>query len=115
MLFIYYSRCSTCQKAKKFIDNKNISYVERDIIKENPSKEELSRWIKKSGYELKKFFNSSGLKYRELNLKERLKFMNDDEKIDLLASDGMLVKRPLFISEDRILIGFKEEEWKGLE
>lgn len=114
MLFIEYPKCSTCKKAKKFLDNKKIKYDERNIKDENPTEEELSKWIKKYNIEVKKLFNTSGMKYRELNLKEKLPNMTDEEKIKLLATDGMLVKRPLLINEDNIVIGFKEKEYVGI-
>ena len=111
-LFIEYPKCSTCQKAKKWLDENNIEYIDRNIITETPSIEELKEWIKRSGIDVKKFFNTSGIKYRELNIKEKIKEMSEDEIYKLLASDGMLIKRPLIISNDKILIGFKEQEWK---
>lgn len=111
MLFIYYPKCSTCQKAKKWLDSKNIKYEERDIKIENPTYDELKKWYKESGLPLKKFFNTSGMLYKEMNLKNKLENMSEDEQIKLLSTDGMLVKRPLIISEDFILIGFKEKEW----
>ena len=111
MLFIYYPKCSTCQKAKKWLDAQEISYTERHIVEENPTYEELKKWQARSGLPIKKFFNTSGMKYRELGLKDRLPQMTDEEKIELLATDGMLVKRPLLIDGDRILTGFKEAEW----
>jgi len=112
MLILHYPKCSTCKKAIKFLQDNNQKFEERDIVKENPNEEELKKWIEKSQKDIKKFFNTSGMKYRELNLKEKLKNMSDDEKIKILASDGMLVKRPLLITKDKILIGFKEDEWK---
>ncbi len=114
-LFIEYPKCSTCQKAKKWLDKHNIDYIDRNIITETPSKEELKEWINKSGMEAKKFFNTSGIKYRELNIKEKIKDMSDDEIYELLATDGMLIKRPLFISDKKILKGFKEKEWEELK
>lgn len=111
-LFLWYPKCSTCKKAKKWLDENNIKYKERHIVEQNPSKEELFKWVKQSGYEIKKFFNTSGMKYKELNLKEKLINMTDEEKIELLSTDGMLVKRPLLITDKYILIGFKEKEWK---
>lgn len=114
-LFIEYPKCSTCQKAKKWLDKHNIDYIDRNIITETPSKEELKEWINKSGMEAKKFFNTSGIKYRELNIKEKIKDMSDDEIYELLATDGMLIKRPLFISYKKILKGFKEKEWEELK
>ena len=113
-LFIEYPKCSTCKKAKKFLDDNNIKYIDRHILEETPNVEELSKWIKRSNLEINRFFNTSGMKYRELNLKEKLKTMSDEEKIKLLASDGMLIKRPLLITDREIYIGFKEEIWKNL-
>ena len=110
-IFIEYPKCSTCKKAEKWLKENKIEYEKRNIVEETPTKKELKNWIKQSGKEIKKFFNTSGLKYKELNLKEKLVNMEDEEKIDLLSSDGMLVKRPLFITDKEILIGFKEQEW----
>lgn len=114
MIILYYPKCSTCKKALKYLKDNNINYIERDIVKENPNKEELNKWIKQSNKDIKKFFNTSGIKYREMNLKEKLKEMTDEEKINILSKDGMLVKRPLLITDDKILIGFKESEWKEI-
>lgn len=111
MLFIEYPKCSTCKKARKHLEELGVSFEDRHIVEENPTKEELTEWIAVSGYPVKKFFNTSGMKYRELGLKDRLPQMTDEEKIELLATDGMLVKRPLLIDGDRILVGFKEAEW----
>ena len=111
-LFIEYPKCSTCQKAKKWLEANKIVFEDRHIVVNNPTKEELQKWIKESGKEIKKWFNTSGLKYKELNLKERVQNMTEAEKIEVLASDGMLVKRPILVSDKGILIGFKEEEWK---
>lgn len=113
-IFIEYPKCSTCKKAKKWLEENNIEFVDRNIVIETPTIEELSKWIEKSGQEIKKWFNTCGLKYKELNLKEKLADMNDKEKIELLASDGMLIKRPVLISDKGIFIGFKEEMWKVL-
>lgn len=113
-IFIEYPKCSTCQKAKKWLQTNNIEFISRNIIESTPTIEELSNWIKISNQEIKKWFNTSGLKYKELNLKEKLLTMSDKEKIELLSSDGMLIKRPLLISNKGILIGFKEEIWKKL-
>ena len=110
-LFIHYPKCSTCQKAKKWLQENKISFIERDIVKKNTKKEELEKWISESKIDIKKFFNTSGLKYKELNLKEKLPNMTEEEKIELLATDGMLVKRPIFITNKVILIGFKESKW----
>ena len=111
-LFLEYPKCSTCQKAKKWLEQNCIDYIDRNIVEMNPTKEELKKWIKLSGVEIKKFFNTSGLKYKELNLKEKLPKISDEEKIDILASNGMLVKRPLLINKNKVLIGFKEKEWE---
>lgn len=112
MLFIEYPKCSTCKKAKKWLDENQLVYTDRHIKEQNPTKEELRVWHKQSGLDLKKFFNTSGLLYKEMNLKEKLPTMTEEEKYELLAFDGMLVKRPLVITEDVVLIGFKEVEWK---
>lgn len=112
VLFLEYPKCSTCQKAKKWLQEHKIDFEDRHIVEKNPNEEELKKWIAKSGYEIKKFFNTSGLKYKELNLKEKLINMSDEEKIKLLATDGMLVKRPLVIMEKKVLVGFKEKEWE---
>lgn len=114
-LFIEYPKCSTCQKAKKWLDENNIEYVDRNIVTETPTKDELKKWIPKSGLDVIKFFNTSGMKYRELNIKEKIKDMSEDEIYELLASDGMLIKRPLFISDTLILKGFKEKEWEQIK
>ena len=114
VLFIEYPKCSTCQKAKKWLEQNNIEFDDRHIVENNPTKDELRKWIKQSGYDIKRFFNTSGMKYKELNLKEKLPNMTDEEKIDILSTDGMLVKRPLIITEDLILVGFREKEWVSL-
>ena len=113
-IFIEYPKCSTCKKAKKWLEENNIEYLDRNIVEETPTMQELTKWIKNSNEDIKKWFNTSGLKYKELKLKEKLLFMSDKEKIKLLASDGMLIKRPLLISDKGIFIGFKEENWKRL-
>lgn len=110
-LFIGYPKCSTCKNAEKWLQSNNIEYEKRNIKEEIPSEKELKKWINMSKKEIKSFFNTSGLKYKELNLKEKLLNMSDKEKIELLASDGMLIKRPIFITKDTILLGFKEKEW----
>lgn len=112
ILFLEYPKCSTCQKAKKWLDEHNISYTDRHIKEQNPSAEELKTWHEQSGYELKKFFNTSGLIYKELGLKDKLPTMSIDEQYTLLATDGMLVKRPLIITGNAVLTGFKETEWE---
>lgn len=111
-LFIEYPKCSTCQKAKKWLETHQIPFQDRHIIEETPSEAELTKWIQQSGVELKRFFNTSGLKYKELNLKEKLPTMSEKEQIKLLTSDGMLIKRPLLITTNHILIGFRESEWE---
>ena len=114
MLFIQYPKCSTCQKAKKWLDAHNISYTDRHIAEDNPSFDELKDWYGKSALPLKKFFNTSGLLYKELQLKDKLPAMSEEEQFRLLASDGMLVKRPLLVTEKTVLVGFKEKEWERL-
>lgn len=111
MLFIEYPKCSTCKKAKKWLDDHSIEYTDRNIVEDNPSYEELKEWYLRSGLPLKKFFNTSGMLYKEMNLKEKLPAMSEEEQLKLLASNGMLVKRPLLVTEDIIRTGFKEAEW----
>lgn len=112
MIFICYPKCTTCMKAKKWLDDHHIDYTERHIKEENPSAAELKTWHRQSGLPLKKFFNTSGLLYKSLQLKDKLPSMTDNEMYAVLASDGMLVKRPLMIAQDKILVGFKEKEWE---
>ncbi|MBE6488527.1 MAG: arsenate reductase family protein [Methanosphaera stadtmanae] len=112
MLFIEYPRCSTCRKAKKWLDEHEIEYEDRDIVKDNPQKDELKEWYEKSDLTLKRFFNTSGKVYRELKLKDKLPDMTEDEQLELLATDGMLVKRPIIVSDNYITTGFKEKEWE---
>lgn len=112
MTFICYPKCTTCHKALSWLESTGISFEIRDIKENNPSYKELKAWYKSSGLDIKKFFNTSGLKYKELSLKDKLPGMTDDEKLRLLASDGMLVKRPILIADDTVLIGFRENEWK---
>lgn len=111
MLFIEYPPCSTCKKAKKWLEEKGVDFQTRHIVEENPTVEELTEWIGRSGLPLKRFFNTSGMKYKELHLKEKLPAMTEEEQIALLATDGMLVKRPLLVSGEFVLPGFKEKEW----
>ncbi|MBQ4578249.1 MAG: arsenate reductase family protein [Clostridia bacterium] len=113
MLFLCYPKCSTCQKAKAFLDAAGVSYDLRDIKTENPTEEELRKWHALSGLPLKKFFNTSGLQYRALELTKKLPAMTEDEQFALLATDGMLVKRPLLIGEDFVLVGFKQADWEA--
>lgn len=111
-LFIEYPKCSTCQKAKRWLDENKIDYTERHIVEKCPSYEELEQWIKKSGYPIKRFFNTSGLVYKNLNLREKLPKLSERDQIKLLSSNGMLIKRPLIIGENVILTGFRKEEWE---
>ena len=111
MEFINYNKCSTCKRAKEYLDKNNISYIDRQIKENNPTFNEIKKWIDKYDINIKKLFNTSGILYREMNLKDKLNNMNEDEMISVLASDGMLVKRPILVSDDKILIGFKEKEW----
>ena len=115
IIFIEYPKCTTCQKAKKWLDENGIEYVDRHIKEENPTFDELSEWFKKSELPLKKFFNTSGLLYKSMGLKDKLISMSEDEQLRLLASDGMLVKRPLIITENNVFAGFKPEEWKKIK
>ena len=110
--FICYPKCTTCQKAKKWLDENNIEYELRDIKLDNPTFDELGEWRKKSGLPYKKFFNTSGLLYKSLDLKNKLSAMTENEMLQLLATDGMLVKRPLLVGDNFVLVGFKEEDWK---
>ena len=112
MLFIWYPKCSTCQKAKKWLDEHDMKYTERHIVEDNPSYNELSEWYRRSGLPLKRFFNTSGMLYKEMQLKDKLPTMSEEEQLKLLATNGMLVKRPLIVTKDTVLTGFKEAEWK---
>ena len=112
MLFIWYPKCSTCQKAKKWLDAHEIEYTERHIVEGNPTYEELKEWYQKSGMPLKKFFNTSGMIYKEMKLKDKLPAMSEDEQLKLLATNGMLVKRPLVVGDDVVVTGFREAEWE---
>ena len=113
-LFIEYPKCSTCKKAKKWLESNGIEFIDRNIVEQTPTVEELTKWINCSNLDIKKWFNTSGLKYKELNLKEKLLTMCDEEKIRLLASDGMLIKRPVLVSDKGIVVGFRENEWREL-
>lgn len=110
--FFWYPRCGTCQKAKKWLEANNISYEAIDLKEVKPNRQQLEDWFKKSGLPLKKFFNTSGQVYKAMELKDKLSFMSQEEQLDLLASDGMLVKRPIVISGDTVLVGFKETDWE---
>lgn len=112
MIFLCYPKCSTCQKAKKWLDDRKIEYTERHIVEKNPTYEELKEWYVKSGLPIKKFFNTSGLVYKDMQLKDKLPSMSEDEMLRLLATNGMLVKRPMIVAEDKVLVGFKEAEWE---
>lgn len=112
MLFVNYKKCSTCQKARKFLEQKGAVFEDRNIKEQNPTAEELTGWIAKSGLPVKRFFNTSGMLYREMGLKDKLPQMSEQEMIALLATDGMLVKRPILVTEDTVLVGFKEAEWE---
>lgn len=114
VLFLEYPKCSTCQKAKKWLDEHEVTYTDRHIKEENPTAVELKEWYLKSGFPLKKFFNTSGLIYKDLQLKDKLPSMSEEEQLALLATDGMLVKRPLIIGTNVVLVGFKEAEWAKL-
>ncbi|MDY3118364.1 MAG: arsenate reductase family protein [Peptoniphilus sp.] len=112
MLFVQYPKCSTCKKAKKYLDDFGAEYEERNIVEDNPTEEELRAWREKSGLPLTRFFNATGVRYRELGLKEKRKAMTEDEQYALLATDGMLVKRPILVTDSGVCVGFKEKEWK---
>ena len=111
MEFICYPKCSTCQKAKKWLDENKIEYTERHIVDDKPTYDELKKWYERSGLPLKRFFNTSGMLYKEMKLKDKLPDMSEDEQLQLLATNGMLVKRPLVVDKDFVLTGFKEKEW----
>ena len=113
MVFLQYPPCTTCKKAKAFLDSKGIGYTDRHIKEENPSFAELQQWHKQSGLPLKKFFNTSGLLYKSMELKDKLPGMSEQEQLQLLSSDGMLVKRPILILDDTVLVGFRQEEWES--
>ena len=112
LLFVEYPKCSTCQKARKWLTDQGLEFQDRHIVEENPKKEELETWYKESGLPLKRFFNTSGNKYKELHLKDRLSSMTEEEQLELLATDGMLVKLTVLVGEDFVVTGFKEKEWR---
>lgn len=112
VLFVEYPSCSTCKKARAWLDSRNVAYTNRHIKEQNPTKEELSLWFSKSGLPLKRFFNTSGQLYKSMALKDKLPSMSEDEQLTLLASDGMLVKRPIIVAESFVLVGFRENEWE---
>ncbi|MCM1083431.1 MAG: arsenate reductase family protein [Clostridium sp.] len=111
MIFLEYPKCSTCKKAKKWLDDNNITYTDRHIVENNPSYDELKKWYKASGLPLKKFFNTSGMLYKEMKLKDKLADMSEEEQLKLLATNGMLVKRPIIVDGETVMTGFKEAEW----
>ena len=111
MIFVCYPKCSTCQKAKKWLNEHNVEYTERHIAEEKPTYDELKEWHEKSGLPLKKFFNTSGLLYKEMNMKDKLPSMSEEEQLRLLSTNGMLVKRPILVTGDKVLVGFREAEW----
>lgn len=113
MLFIQYPKCSTCQKAKKWLDEHKIKYTDRHIVEDTPSYDELKEWYERSGLPLKKFFNTSGLVYKDLQLKDKLPTMSEEEQLRLLATNGMLIKRPLIVDGETVITGFSEKEWTG--
>ena len=115
MLYVCYPKCTTCKKAQKWLDDNDIDYTVRDIKTDNPTYEELKEWYGKSGLPLKKFFNTSGMLYKSMNLKEKLPEMSEDEQLRLLATDGMLVKRPILVTDNNILVGFKESDWNVIK
>lgn len=112
--FICYEKCSTCKKAQKFLTDNKIDFIKRDIKENNPSKEELDKFIKLSGKDVKAFFNTSGLVYKELKLKDKLPLMSHEEKLSVLSTNGMLVKRPILVLKDKVLVGFNQKEWDDL-
>ncbi len=114
MLFVEYPKCTTCQKAKKWLNERNAEFTDRHIKEDNPTEAELKEWHKKSGLPLKRFFNTSGMLYKEMGLKDKLPTMSEEEQYALLATDGMLVKRPILVTEDHVLVGFREKEWAEL-
>lgn len=114
MLFVHYPKCTTCKRAEKWLKDHELQYEPRNIKEENPTEEELTEWIKRSGLPVKRFFNTSGMLYREMGLKDKLSEMSEAEQIALLATDGMLVKRPILVTETDVKVGFKEAEWSGL-
>ena len=113
-IIVCYPKCGTCQKAEKWLKTNGVEYAYRPIKEENPSKAELIEWLSKSGLPVNKFFNTSGLLYKEYNMKEKLKSLSEAELLDILASNGLIVKRPVLVTGDKVLVGFKEEEWKNL-
>ena len=113
-IIVCYPKCGTCQKAEKWLKTNGVEYIYRPIKEENPSKAELVEWLSKSGLPVNKFFNTSGLLYKEYNMKEKLKSLSEAELLDILASNGLIVKRPVLVTGDKVLVGFKEEEWKNL-
>jgi len=114
MLFIEYPKCSTCKKAKKWLDEQGLQYTDRHIVEDNPTYDELKKWHQISGLPLKKFFNTSGLLYKSNNMKDKVKTLSEEELLNILASDGFMVKRPILLKDNQVLVGFKEEEWNSV-
>lgn len=112
VLFVEYPKCTTCKKAKKWLEDHDVSFTDRHIVEENPTKEELKEWNERSGLPLKRFFNTSGMLYREQGLKDKIPNMTEEEQYEILSTDGMLVKRPVVVGDDFVLVGFKEKEWE---
>ena len=115
IILIWYPKCSTCKKAKQYLEKNNLSFETRDIVLETPSKDELRKYVSLSGKDTRKFFNTSGMKYRELGLKDKLSNMSEDDMISLLSGNGMLIKRPILVTDNKVLLGFKEKEWSELK
>lgn len=113
-IFIQYPICTTCKKAKKYLQERNVEFIDRHIVENRLNKEELKNYIQRSGLPINKFFNTSGLLYREMQLKDKIKFLSEDELLDILSSNGMLVKRPILVTKDKVLVGFKEAEWNEI-
>lgn len=111
ILFVEYPKCTTCRRAKKFLGENNLDFIDRNIAEDKPSKDELREWLAKSGLTINKFFNTSGKLYREMGLKDKVKTLKEEELLEILASDGMLVKRPIIVTDEVVMVGFKEEEW----
>lgn len=111
ILFVEYPKCTTCVRAKKFLNNNELDFTDRHIVENKPTKDELREWLNKSGLSINKFFNTSGKLYREMGLKDKVKVLEKEELLEILATDGMLVKRPIIVTEETVLVGFKEEQW----
>ncbi|MCR6514695.1 MAG: arsenate reductase family protein [Clostridium sp.] len=112
ILFVEYPKCTTCRKAKKWLEEKGLEFIDRDIKEDNPSKEELKKWLEMSGLPIKKFFNTSGMLYREKGMKDKINTLSEEELLDILSEDGMMVKRPIVVKDDKVVVGFKEETFE---